>query len=248
MAFLLCSLCLPMAAQEASHDLSLPEILNRLAQTQVANRINIRAYTVTREYKLYGDDSSNADSQVIADVSFVPPATKQYSITKANGSGQGEKVVRKVLAHEQAMAGSWEDTALKSDNYDFELMGIEVADGHRCYVLKMIPKRDSKDLIRGRAWVDADSFNVRKIEGELSKSPSWWVKKVQLSLHFSEVQGMWLQTNAKADADVRIFGKRVLTAHDVDCRTGDVVASKAAPPKQQRNPARTVGAGIVIVR
>ena len=249
MAMLIVALCVPMAAQNAAAgetQLSLPAILGKLSQAQAENHERIRAYIVTREYKLFNGDSNKADSQVMADVSFVPPSTKDFEITKSTGSGQGEKVVRKVLAHEQQMSGSWQQTALSADNYDFELLGTEVNDGRRCYVLNMKPKRDSKELIRGRAWVDSESFNVRKIEGELAKTPSWWVKRVQLSLQFDDVQGMWMQTSATASADVRMMGKKVLTARDVNYKTGAEIAAKHPAKKTSVNAAR-LGA-IAIVR
>ena len=255
-AILIATMCLPLGAQQIAPavqnndaaQLSLQEILSRLAQTQVQNRNHVRPYTVSREYRLYAGDSNQSESQVLAEVSFIPPGSKEYAIKESEGSGQGPRVVRKVLAHEQEMAADWERTALTHDNYDFQLAGMGVSDGHRCYVLIMSPKRDSKDLIRGRAWVDAENFNVRKMEGELAKSPSWWVKRVQLTLTFNEVQGLWLQTAARAAADVRLVGKRVLTSQDLSYRTADVVATKTKTLIRQKNFTRTLGAGVVVIR
>ena len=39
-------------------------------------------------------------SEVIADVSFVPPAFKQFVIQKSSGIGLGERIVRQMLEHE----------------------------------------------------------------------------------------------------------------------------------------------------
>ncbi|HWR35218.1 MAG TPA: hypothetical protein VN622_05025 [Clostridia bacterium] len=215
----------PGSATQGGVALNADEIVARLTAEQAANRERIRAYTVTREYRLYGDKSAETDSRVIAEISFVPPVTKDYRIRERKGSGQGERIVRKVLQHEREMAASWEETALTPVNYDFVFAGVDVVEGRRCFVLAIEPKRDSKDLIRGKAWIDATTFNVRRMAGEPAKSPSWWVKKMQLTLTFSEVEGMWLQTGAKADAEVRFFGKHVLTANDIHYRTADAIAS-----------------------
>ncbi len=250
MAVLLVALCSATAQshspeiQNSKVSLSLQEIVGHVAETQALNRDRIRSYTVTREYRLYGGNSSEADSQVMADISFVPPTRKDYEITKTLGSGQGEKIVRKVLDHEQEMASNWESTALTAENYEFQLLGDEISEGRRCYVLQIDPKRESKDLIKGKAWIDAESFNVRRIEGEPAKSPSWWVKHLQLTLRFSEVKGMWLQTGAQANADIRMLGKRVLTSRDVDYRTGDIVAQKIPPARKTAT--RLVGAGVLV--
>lgn len=222
----------------------LEQIVSHLTETQYKNRSSIRSYVATRQYKLFDDKSAKADSEVLAEVSFLPPGTKNYSITRTQGSGRGEKVVRKVLEHEQEMAGEWEDSAITERNYKFELAGEEFLNGQRCLVLKIEPKRQTKELIRGKAWIDALTYNVRRISGNPAKNPSWWVKRVELTLTFSDVDGMWLQTGATANADVRFFGKHMLTAHDVSHDTSDMVAR--APRVRNGAPSRVVGAATAV--
>jgi hypothetical protein len=63
-----------------------------------------RAFIVIRDYKLFGKERAKAKSQVIADISFVPPATKTYTIQTTNGSGLGETIVRRMLRSEVKIA------------------------------------------------------------------------------------------------------------------------------------------------
>ena len=49
------------------------------------------------------------------------------------------------------MAGDWEESALTERNYTFGLVGEEQLDGRNCYVLSIEPRRESKDLIRGKS-------------------------------------------------------------------------------------------------
>ncbi len=77
---------------------------------------------------------------------------------------------------------------------------------------ELSPKRQQSELISGRAWIDKDSFLVRRIEGDLAKSPSWWVKNVHVDLHFASFEGVWVRTNTRAIADVRYFGAQELTS------------------------------------
>jgi hypothetical protein len=221
-------------------------VVSRMTEIQYKNRQAIRPYVVTREYKLFDDKSSKADSQVLAEVSFVPPGSKQYEIKQTQGSGRGEKVVRKVLAHEQEMAGDWEDSALTERNYTFQLTSEEQLGGRNCYVLTIEPKRESKDLIRGKVWVDSETYNPLQMVGEPAKNPSWWVKRVELSLAFSDVDGMWLQTSATANADVRIFGKHVLTSKDIRYETGTTDAK--AKPHHRSQPAQNLGSAVILAR
>ena len=75
-------------------------IIARMAQARAENRVRLRPYIVTRNYKLFGKDVSKAKSEVVADVAFVPPDSKKYTIQETNGSGLGQILVRRMLAGE----------------------------------------------------------------------------------------------------------------------------------------------------
>lgn len=231
------------SADDAASKAKLEAIVSHMAEVQYRNRRAVRAYVVMREYKLFGDQQQRADSQVLAEVSFLPPGSKEYVIKKTQGSGRGEKVVRKILEHEQQMAGDWEELSITERNYNFELLGEETQNGRRCYLLGMEPKRESKDLLRGKMWVDAETYNPLRIVGRPAKNPSWWVKKVELTLTFTEVDGMWLQSGAKASAEVRLFGKHVLTSQDLQYNTSDTVATKGTTRRSR--PERALGAAVL---
>lgn len=210
------------AAQVPSNDKNVPtlaEIVERLTQAQWENHQAARPYTVLRDYELVNGRKPESNAQVQAEISYSPPDTKEYAIR--SGSGMGERVVRRILEHETAMASSWQESALTEANYSFELLGKESVDGHDCYVLKLTPRRDSKELVRGRAWIDEEKFNVRRVEGTV-KAPSWWLKRVEITMRFSQVMGMWLQTAFVAKAEVRFFGEHTLTAQDVQFRANEV--------------------------
>ena len=83
-----------LAQQPATPDVN--TILSRMEQAQAESHAHMSPYSVTREYKFFGDDQQHAKSQVLAKVDFAPPNEKNYTIEKASGSGQGEKITRKV--------------------------------------------------------------------------------------------------------------------------------------------------------
>jgi hypothetical protein len=66
---------------------------------------------------------------------------------------------------------------------------------------------------------------VRQIEGEIAKTPSWWLKRVHVKIEFADVEGTWLQTSMEAVADVRMVGPHTLISRVLDYRGTDVVAS-----------------------
>ena len=182
---------------------------------------------VTSEYHLGSPSSVAEDSKVVAQIDFGPPG--KYAVQRHWGSMRAEYVVRNVVQREVEITSSAEklrSTALNRRNYDFEYLGKSELNGHDCYLLQIIPKRKVPELIQGRAWVDGQSFLVRKIEGDLVKSPSWWVKSVHVKLEFSDFYGMWLQTSMDAVADVRCFGTQELTSQVLDYTPQNVAAKK----------------------
>ncbi|ABF40268.1 hypothetical protein Acid345_1266 [Candidatus Koribacter versatilis Ellin345] len=229
-------------AQTSAPDVN--TVVSRM-QTAMGGRNHDRAYSVTREYRLVPEDPNKA-SRVVAEVNALPSGKKDYRITE--GGGQAENVVRKVLDHETEVTNQNNGAVLTADNYDFVLAGTEAIDGHRCYVLQLKPKRDGKDILRGRAWVDADSYLVRQIAGTPTKSPSWWIKDLQVTLHYREMQGLWLQDSTQAVAQVRVVGKHTLTARALDVRTDTTLAGNLQTPVRKRSrrvdPA-LLGAGVI---
>jgi len=195
------------------------------------------SYQVIREYRLFGAKDSKANSEVIAEVNFKPPARGDYRIQHSSGSERGLQIVRRLLDHEAERTSQnyKAQTALNRDNYDFDYVGEATLDGQSCYVLTLKPKRKEKELIAGQAWVDHHSFLVRHIEGELAKSPSWWLSKVHVKLGFDDRGGTWLQTEMEAVADVRIVGPHTLQSRILDYRTTDQVASVQVIPRKLRS-------------
>jgi hypothetical protein len=181
---------------------------------------------VTREYWLGSPARLSSDSGLVAHVDFTPPGA--YAIERRSGSSRAEQVVRQLLQHEIETAMSIQRskaTAITTENYDFSFLGKEVLNGHPCYLLQISPKRKQSELISGRAWIDQHSFLIRRIEGDLAKSPSWWVKQVHLDLEFTSSQNTWLQISMEAVAQVRCLGEQKLTSRVLDYDTAPLSAT-----------------------
>jgi hypothetical protein len=186
-------------------------------------------YEVLRQYQLFNEKSSTPSSDVLARVDYLPPNQKSYAIQKRTGSSRGEDVVRRILQHESQMGTggkSWSGAAIDRSNYSFSYLGAATHAGYPCYVIGLDPKRKESELVRGRAWVDQRSFQIRHIEGVMAKNPSWMIKKVEVKLDFADLGGAWLQTGMEAVADVHFIGTQILQSRTLDARVGDVVAQK----------------------
>lgn len=208
-------------------------IVARMEEAQNRNRQNYRAYTMTRDFKVFGSDEKNAKSEVIADITFVPPDRKTFTIEKAEGSDRGVNVVKKVLKHEADAAEHDPNQdppgAICRRNYKFALLGEGEVAGQPSWILELNPLRDDTTLIRGKAWVDKNTYLVHRIEGELAKNPSWWLKRVYTTISFGNAAGMWLQIGTRAVADVRMFGTHTLDSQVLKVQTADQVARQFSP-------------------
>ena len=145
-------------------------IVDRMLQTLQENKAKVRPFTVKRGYLLL-DKQAQEKAQVVANITVLPPDSKQYNIESSSG-GMGEKVLRDVLSKETESPRDAQRKELSLDNYDFQLMGEETLDGQRCFLLSMNPRREEKDLLRGKLWVDAETYNIRRVEGTPAKNPS----------------------------------------------------------------------------
>lgn len=229
---------LPLAAQAGKKAPDLNTIIKRLEQAQRENRGKLEAYETVRRYQFFSGDDKDPASTVIADVQFVPPAAKSYSIEQTTG-GRSTGVVRRILDREVESAGKSVEHDISRRNYDFQYLGAETKDGVFCYVLKLTPKREDKSLVDGKAWIDASNYLPWRVEGTVAKSPSWWVKQLDVELQFAPVDGMWLQTGGVGRADIRIFGLHTVVSRDLEHRVGAQMASR----RHARRPDALLGAG-----
>ena len=208
----------------------LASIIQRLTQAQLENHNRTKAYSITREYKLFAEDATTPHGDIVATINFLPPNAKTYDIDQSTG-GMGERVVRHILDHEVDVARNFKDMMVDSQNYDFELAGDEMIGGRPCYKLHIVPRHQRKELLKATMWVDKASYHILRVDGEPAKSPSFWVKDVHLVLDFKEVAGMWLQTETRAVARLRFGGEYKLTSHDLNY---DVTREVAGNPHASR--------------
>ena len=214
-----------VTAQTGTTVPALETIVARMALARAENRQRFRSYVVTREYKLFGKERQNIKSQVIAEVTFVPPDSKKYAFQKSSGTGLTGRIVGRMLESEAEIAKDYRSTDISPNNYDFRLVREEEWSGRHCYVLELNPRRTEKNLVRGNIWVDADTYLVHRTEAEPAKSLSWWVRDVRMVFVYGDVEGMWLQTASEATAIVRMLGQHTIVSQDVKYNIDELVAN-----------------------
>lgn len=211
------------SAQTESTAPNVEAIVARMAQARAENRAQFRPYIVTREYKMFGKVKDKTRSQVIADVAFVPPDSKKFTIQQTHGSGLGGTIVRRMLASEAEVTKDYATTDFSLDNYGFRYLRMENVIDQRCYVFELLPRRKDKHLLHGELWVDANTYLPWRFQGEPAKNPSWWVRDVRVEFVYGKVGGMWLQTGSEASANVRILGRSTMVSQDMRYKLNDAI-------------------------
>jgi hypothetical protein len=214
---LICLVCIMAAMARAQADeqpISVNVIVARMTAVLQESRIGSRAFTVRRDYQLF-DKKWESKAQVVARIIFAPPDQARYEVEQSRG-GIGEKILRDMLDREMEALHEVSQRELSTRNYEFGLAGEEMVDGRRCHVLTLYPRRDDRELIRGRALVDAKTYHLVRLEGEPVKSPSWWIRDLHITMRFADVDGTWMRTLTYAVANVRFRGRYVMESRNLE--------------------------------
>jgi hypothetical protein len=128
-----------------------------------------------------------------------------YEIVSERGSEMVRgKVLRSVLEREQELVNSGNTAKgdLTDDNYDFSEAGRDV-DGSR--VVEMKPKRKDVLLVDGHAVLD-DRGDLLRVEGRLSKNPSFWTSLVNIVRRYARIGGVRVPIATVTTAKVKMVG------------------------------------------
>jgi hypothetical protein len=116
------------------------------------------------------------------------------------------KVLRGVLKGEAELIANGKPlrAALSERNYRFE-DGGEIASGLARLLLH--PNRKSEGIVKGSALIEPEAGTVVRIEGRLVKSPSFWVRDVDVTWKFKRIGDTVVPTELSSSARVRFYGR-----------------------------------------
>ena len=72
--------------------------------------------------------------------------------------------------------------------------------------MTLTPRRRDSRLVSGAAILGARSGELVRVEGRLAKSPSFWVRWVDVSRSYAPIGGAMMPVAVESTADVRIAG------------------------------------------
>jgi hypothetical protein len=169
------------------------EILARMEIDNGRRHDLLTQYTGSRQYTLQ-NARFGKEAAVVLEMKYRVPDGERYTVVRQSGSNKLIGIINTVLASE-ARASVPPENALhqvSAANYRVRLLGMEVVEGHTCYVLALTPRAKNRYLIVGKAWVDAATFGTVRIDGQFASSVSLLVGAPRLREDFVQVNGFWL--------------------------------------------------------
>ncbi len=221
------------AADVASTDLSVDDIVRRLVEMDKVRASMLRGYIAERQYVAENRKFSK-HAEVSVQESFAPPDQKELKVIAEDGSPLvRRKVIDKLIEAEldSVRHENRDQTHITPENYSFRLSGIAQVDGYTCFVLEVTPKSAKKYLMRGQIWVAQDDFAIVRMEGNPAKNPSIWTKQVRFVRRYEKHGPFWLPASVESESEIVVAGTSTLEVR----YSGYRIETRGEPPAGGRN-------------
>ncbi len=136
----------------------------------------------------------------------------RYTVVSEKGSEYvRNKVLKAILKREQELVanGQCGRSEITADNYEFK--SAPESDGERHVILK--PKRKDVLLVDGRMVLSQDGSDLLRVEGRLSKNPSFWTGLVNVIRHYARLDGVRVPVSTESVAKVKFAGTSRMEVH-----------------------------------
>jgi hypothetical protein len=145
--------------------------------------------------------------------SFQAPKTLAYAAVHFVGDGFVKtNIIIRLLQSEvdHVQKGEGQLTAITSDNYKFSWKGVDMLDGRPFYRYQVKPRQKRPGLFKGFILVDAGTGQLRRAEGAMIKSPSFFVKKLEFVQDYAAFGQFSLPVRVHSVAKTRLVGRAVV--------------------------------------
>jgi hypothetical protein len=190
------------------------DLIQRVDDAEVARENNLSGYTVTEQYSVFRNGSSQPAAEALVKTVYKKGQGKEYTVTSRSGSSVLQKhLLDRVLEEERKISRGDDrnNVLVTSANYTIQLERQESIQGRDCFVLKLSPKSKSPHLIEGHAWVDSQNYHLVRVEGKLSARPSIWSGRPTIRRDYQELRGFAVATSSRSESTSLFFGTTVLS-------------------------------------
>ena len=199
--------------QERPEVLSIDQIVARMVSQGQMQEKALQGYRAARRM-----EASNPRFGLRAAIdlmtTFHRPDSLNSEVVRFEGSNFIRKrVFDKILEAEKEASAqkATSENDILPQNYQFELQSEEDCSGHKCYRVNISPRRNSKYLLKGSIWIDAEDYAIVRITGSPSKRVSFWTLRTEVDRQYQKVNGIWLLVRTNANSDLLIAGRSVLS-------------------------------------
>jgi outer membrane lipoprotein-sorting protein len=199
---------LPAEAQDSQDSATAPEIVTRMTAHDLVRQSSIEGYAGMRRYVLE-NQKFHKRAEMLVQVQGDKDGTKHFEVVSEDGWKAAHKHVLHKMLESETETSRPEKRAgarLNSENYDFSLIGTELAAGRTAYVLEVRPKRSEKYLFDGRIWVDAEDYALVRAEGKPAKKPSFWTKSIHFVQVYQKCGPVWFPLSTQSVTEARLVG------------------------------------------
>jgi hypothetical protein len=155
----------------------------------------------------------------------------RYEVVAEGGNAYIRKhVFLAALDGEQKMWNAREPqrASLTQENYSFA-EAQPAAEGLQSVGIK--PRRKDVLLVDGAIFIEPDDGELRRIEGRLSKAPSFWTRSVEIVRRYDVIVGVRVPTAIESTAHVLIAGRSTfLMTYQYETINGQRVGSPKPQP------------------
>ena len=138
---------------------------------------------------------------------YTPGRGFTYEVVREGGSDYvRNKILRTMLSSEQKLIANGKRlrASLEAKNYAFEDGGL-TDKGLQRILLK--PAKKSDGILNGSLLLDPASGLITRLEGRLVKSPSFWLRDVDMTYKFAHIGEHVVPIEMSSTGRVRMFGR-----------------------------------------
>ncbi len=144
---------------------------------------------------------------------LLPLGKPQYQVVEMDGDHtvRQQVIARYLSAEVEAAALPAASVAIAPPNYRFRYRGSAGQAGTLAYIFEITPQKKRAGLIRGRLWIDAGTGLALRLTGYLVRSPSVFVRRVNVTRDTSLHDGVAYARITHVEIDTRLIGRAELT-------------------------------------
>lgn len=193
--------------------LSALAVVQKMVAMNAARAAALHAYTGSRHYRVVYNGLLHASAEMQVEADYQQPGPVRLTVISESGSGLLRRRVLDPLlqvGRGESTQGRREDIAIVPEKYAFKMLELPRGPAQPDYLIEAKPRDNTQSWFRGTLWINSADFAVERMEGQLTRSPSWWVTRTKVQYRTQKIGEFWLPASHHAASGVRFWGQAEL--------------------------------------